>query len=267
MEPAAASSPAPDVDREWRRVGRVAGYMAGAGFFVATLLYLLDATGALGSDPDYHQTSAGPVQDEANFWVAYFAHKHHVLWDIVARDTLFPVAFVALAVVAVAVRRLVGPDDPRAQLLTLFFALGGLVSALSDLVYLGAAEYWRVTGWSAQPPERMLAIGRSSETIERLTVWIEPAGFIILAAGLVALGRLCRARAELPSLLGPLCEVEALLLVGISLSGVLHADTAYDVFSLLTGALIGPAVGLWLGRHLGGATSGRRRTWSPESAR
>jgi hypothetical protein len=266
VEPAGAASPAQDADREWCRVGRVAGYVAGTGLFVATLLYLLDATGALGSDPDYHQTSAGPVQDEANFWVAYFAHKHDVLWDIVARDTLFPVAFVALAVVALAVRRLIGPDDPSAQLLTLFFALGGLVSALSDLVYLGAAEYWRVTGWSAHPAARMLAIGRSSETIERLTVWIEPAGFIILAAGLLALGRLCRARAELPSALGPLCGLEALLLVGISLSGVLHADTAYDVFSLLTGALIGPAVGLWLGRHLG-ATSGRRRTWSPESAR
>ena len=267
MELAAAAAPAPDVDRAWRRVGRAAGYVVGAGLFVATLLYLLDATGALGSNPDYHATDAGPTQDEANFYVAYFAHKHHILWDIVARDTLFPVAFVALAVVALAVRRLVGTDDPRAQLLTLFFVVGGVISALSDLVYLGAAEYWRITGWSPRPPERMLAIGRSSEAIERVTTWLEPAGFVVLAAGLVALGRLCRARAELPSRLALVVEVEALLLLGVSIAGAMHADTAYDVFSLLTGALVGPAVGLWLGFHLGRATSGRCRRWSPGSAR
>ena len=162
---------------------------------------------------------------------------------------------------------LVGPDDPRAQLLTAFFALGGIVSALSDLIYLGAAEYWRVTGWSATPPERMLAIGRASESIERLTVWIEPAGFVLLAAGLVCLAQLCRDRTELPSALGLVAGLEALLLIGISLTGVLHADTAYDVFSLLTGALVGPAVGAWLGRHLGRATYGTLRTSSPESAR
>jgi membrane protein DedA with SNARE-associated domain len=34
----------------------------------------------------------------------------------------------------------------------------------------------------------------------------------------------------------------------------MQADTAYNIFSLLTGALIGPAVGLWLGRHLGRPT-------------
>ena len=48
-----------------------------------------------------------------------------------------------------------------------------------------------------------------------------------------------------------------LLLVGIAVAGVMQSDTAYNIFSLLTGALIGPAVGLWLGWHLGRpATSG-----------
>jgi hypothetical protein len=43
----------------------------------------------LGADPSFHKTAARPLQDEANFWVAFFAHKHHILWDIIARDTLF----------------------------------------------------------------------------------------------------------------------------------------------------------------------------------
>jgi hypothetical protein len=254
VELAATAAPVSDVDRAWRSVGRTAGYVVGVATFVATVLYLIDALGALGSDPDYHPTAAGPTQDEATFYVAYFAHKHHVLWTIIARDTLFPVAFVALGVVALAIRRLVGPDDPRGQLLTLFFVIGGTISALSDLVYLGAAEYFRVTGWSARPPELMTAIGRSSEAIERLTVWLEPAGFVVLAAGLLALGRLCRARIELPSRLALLAELEALLLLGVSVAGVMHSDTAYDVFSLLTGALVGPALGLWLAVVLGRAS-------------
>lgn len=260
MELAAAGVPESDVERAWRRVGRTSGYVVAGGLLLATVLYLLDATHASGADPSYHATAAGPLQDEANFWVAYFAHKHHILWDIIARDTVFPVAFVALAVVALAIRRLVGSEDPRVQLLTLFFVLGGVVSALSDLLYLAVAEYWRVTGWSVTPPERMVAIGRSSETIEHLTVWIEPAGFVLLAAGLVCLTQLCRARAELPSALGVVAGVEALLLVGIAIAGVTHADTAYNVFSLLTGALVGPAVGAWLGWHLGRSTFGRPRT-------
>jgi uncharacterized membrane protein YraQ (UPF0718 family) len=267
VELAAAPVPEPRLDRAWARVGRVSGYVVAGGLLLATILYLLDATNALGAGPSYEATDAGPVQDEANFFVAYFAHQHHILWDIIGRDTIFPVAFVALAVVAVAIRRLVGLDEPGAQLLTVFFVIGAVVAALSDLIYLGAAEYWRVTGWSAQPPERMLAIGRSSEAIEGLTTWIEAAGFVILAAGLVCLGRLCRSRIELPSKLGLVADVEALLLVGIAIAGAMHAETPYDVLSLVTGALIGPAVGLWLGLHLGRVTPERRRTSAPEWAR
>jgi membrane protein DedA with SNARE-associated domain len=38
----------------------------------------------------------------------------------------------------------------------------------------------------------------------------------------------------------------------------MQADTAYDVFSLLTGALVGPLVAFWLGRHLGEAEPAAR---------
>lgn len=49
-------------------------------------------------------------------------------------------------------------------------------------------------------------------------------------------------------------NLEALLLVGIALAGVMQADSAYDIFSLLPNVLIGPpAVAVWLGWHLGRA--------------
>ena len=267
MELAAAPVPDSRLDRAWARVGRASGYFVAGALLVATILYLLDALNALGAGPSYEATEAGPVQDEATFFVAYFAHKHHVLWTIIGRDTLFPLAFVGLAVIAVAIRRLVGLDEPAGQLLTVFFVIGGVFAALSDLITLGAAEYWRVTGWSAQPPDRMLAIGRSSEALEHLTVWIEAAGFVVLAAGLVCLGRLCRSRVELPSRLGWLADLEALLLVGIAIAGPIHTETPYDALSLVTGAVVGPAVAFWLGLHLGRVTSERFRTSSPVLAR
>jgi hypothetical protein len=241
----------------WRRIGRSAGYVTGIGLFVGTLLFLLDALDALGASPHYHATAAGPMQDEADFWVAYFAHQHHILWDVITRDSLFPLAFVALIVLSLAVRNLVGYERPQAQLMVMFFVVGGIVSALSDLLYLGGTEYWRVTGWSAEPPARMVAVGRSSSAVAALTRWPEAAGFLVLAAGLVCLGLLARARAELPSRLAVLVNVEALLLVGIAVAGVMQADTAYNIFSLLTGALIGPAVGIWLGWHLGRSATTR----------
>ena len=234
----------------WTTVSRVSGYVAGVGLFVGTLLFLLDATHALGDDPQYHSTAAGPLQDEANFWVALFAHKHHILWDIIARDTLFPLAFVALIVLSLGIRRAVRNERPEVQLMTTFFMIGGVISALADLIFLAGSDFWRVTGWSAHPPERMVAVGRSTEALNALTRWPEAAGFVILGAALLCLGRLCSTRPELPSRLGLLVNLEALLLIGIALAGVFASDTAYNIFSLLTGALIGPAVALWLGWHL-----------------
>jgi hypothetical protein len=221
------------------------------GLFVGTLLFLFDATHVLGADPSFHKTGAGPLQDEANFWVAVFAHKHHILWDIIARDTLFPLAFVALMALALAAREAVGQRRPEGQLMTMFFVVGGTVSALADLIYLAGTDYWRVTGWSAHPAAGMVAVGRSVDTLAALTTWPEAAGFVLLAAALACLGRLCGTRTPLPARLAPLAYLEALLLIGIALAGVTKADTAYNIFSLLTGAIVGPALALWLGLHLG----------------
>src|SRR5438093_3611957 len=80
--------PEPAGTEAWHRIGRSSGYIAGVALFAGTLLYLLDALDALGASPDYHATAAGPMQDEADFWVARFAHQHHILWDIIARDSL-----------------------------------------------------------------------------------------------------------------------------------------------------------------------------------
>ena len=82
-------------NRGWPGVGRVAGYVSASALLVATILYLLDATNALGAN-NYTFSGGSPIRDEAGYWAAQFAHQHDILWDIIARDTLFPLAFMAL---------------------------------------------------------------------------------------------------------------------------------------------------------------------------
>lgn len=244
---------ADDAVRAWRRVARASGYIAATSLLAGTVLFLLDALNALGAGPDFHDTGR-PLQDEANFWVALFAHQHHILWDVILRDTLFPLAFVTLIVLMLAMRALAPTARPAGQLLVGFFLVGGVVSALSDLIYLGNTDFWRVTGWNPRPAARMVAVGRDTEAVNALTRWPEAAGFVVLAAGLLCLGLLCRRHASLPSTLGFAAFLEALLLVGIAIAGVAESDPAYNIFSLLTGALVGPLVAGWLGWHLGRTT-------------
>jgi hypothetical protein len=253
---------ATETSASWRRIGRIAGYLSGAGFLIGTILYLLDATNVLGVN-DYHSSGAPTVQNEANYWVSQFAHQHSILWDIIARDTIFPLAFMALFVLALAVRAVVPAGSPTVQLMVGFFLIGSVIAALADLLYLGATDYWRLTGWDGIPDTSIVAVGRSEQAIESLTRWPEAAGFFALAAALICLGNLCRSEAALPARLATVVYVEAALLVGIALAGIMQTDTAYSVFSLATGALIGPAVTLSLGWHLGSTARMRAR---PEPA-
>jgi hypothetical protein len=106
-----------------------------------TVLYLLDATGLLGPGPIYRRTGAGPLTDQATFYAAYF--RHHIVWDIIARDTILPVAYLALIITALAVRDRAGPGRPEGQVLVASFLVGGVFSILADLTFLAAAQYWR----------------------------------------------------------------------------------------------------------------------------
>ena len=232
-------------------MGRAAGYIAGSALLAGTVLFLLDAAGLLGPGPVYRPTGAGPLMDQATFWAAYFAHQHHIVWDIIARDTILPVAYLALIVAALAVRNRTGPRHPEGQLLVTSFIVGGVLSILANLTFLAAAEYWRQTGWPARPAAIMVAAGQTVQGIQTLTHWPEAFGFAVLACGLVALGRLCGKHRTFPASLGALAYLEALLLAGIAVTGLIPYDAGYNWLSLAAGAVAGPALALWLGTRLG----------------
>src|SRR5262249_23292839 len=228
-----------------------AGYIAGSALLAGTVLFLLDAAGLLGTGPAYRPTSAGPLVDQATFYVAWFGHQHQIVWDIIARDTILPVAYLALIIAALAVRNRTGPGDPAGQFLVTLFVVGGTFSILADLTFLAAAEYWRQTGWPVHPAESAIAAGQTVQGIQALTVWPEAFGLAILACGLAALGRLCGRHRVFPATLGTLAYLEGLLLLGIAVTGLIHFDAGYSWLSLAAGAIAGPVLSIGLGPILG----------------
>ena len=173
------------------------------------MLFILDAAGLLGSGPGYRPTGAGALMDQATFYAAYFAHQHDIVWDIIARDTILPVAYLALIAAALAVRNRTGPGHPEGQFLVTSFLVGGILSIVADLTFLAAAEYWRQTMWPVRPAASTVAVGRTVQGIQTLTHWPEAFGFAVLAGGLVALGRLCGKDRIFPAPLGALAYLEA----------------------------------------------------------
>jgi hypothetical protein len=241
-------------DRPWARVGRVAAYVAAVGFFLMTMLYLLDELDLLDSSPRYVRTSAGQLQDEARFWAQVFEHQHRILWDVVIRDMVGPAAFIALIVVGVALRRRSSGDRPERQLLVTFLTAGGLITAISSLLYLGNVEFWRLP-WGPIPPggeTSIVAVGRATTAIDNLTIWPEAFGYVVLALGIVCLGLVLRGERPLSTThLGTLAFVTAGGLAALAIATAMDAETPRSVLSLAVGVVLAPWLCFGLGRAFG----------------
>ena len=240
-------------DRAWKRVGRVAAYAAAIGFLILTVLYLLDVFDVLDPSPEYAATSAGQLQDEAHFWAQMFEHQHAILWDVVARDIAGPVAFVALIVVGVALRRRAPGAGPQRQLMVTLLSAGGVMSAIASLLYLGNVEFWRLP-WGGIPSggeTSIVAVGRATTAIDNVTVWLEAFGFVLVALGLWCLGATVRGSSDMPKRLGSLAYLTSAALLALAIVSAMDADTARSVMSLITGAILAPTLCIWMGSALG----------------
>ncbi len=235
---------------DWAMMARTAGLVAGACLAGQTVLFLLDETGLLAASPDYVETPAGRAADLATYYAAFFAYQHDILWDVAVRDTLGPIAYLALMVLAVSAANVLGPRRVVSQLVVLFFVVGGLLAALSDLMYLTTTTYWRQTGWEATPTADMIAAGRSAEAINALTTYPQYAGFTVLALGLLCVARAARAHLVVGRVVGLLAVALAIALVGIVVAEVARLDTVFQVLALVVGVLLAPAVAIGLGRDI-----------------
>ena len=233
-------------DRSWHRVGRTGAYFAGVAFLAIIVLSLLDSLGALGSVPGYHSTAAGLVADEATYWKGFYAHQHDILWNIFLRDSLQPLAFIAVVLVSLAVLNVVGPRRAAAQIAVAAFALAAVVGCLDGLAWLTMGQYWR-SDWSGANATVMVAVGRDTYAITNLTHQYTQLGNLALAAGLVLLGFLTRPQRLLPFRLRYLAWTGAALLVLSLIVDQTQLDTASNVLTLLS-ALVFPPLLFWIGR-------------------
>jgi hypothetical protein len=241
--------PSASYARDWGRTGAAAGYLAGGALFATTLLFVAEQAGLLADSPTLRRTGAGPAHDIAVYYAALFHYQHQVLWDISLRDCLGPLGFLAVMVVALTVRQAVGPQRPLGHLTALFLQVGALLLILDGVIYLAGTDYWRLSGWTADPPANMIAAGRGLEIVDSVTNFLSMAGYVVLALGLVCLGRLCRTATALPRRLAPFAWAEAAALAGAVVASQLSWGTVFDVLILLVGAVLGPVVMVWLGHH------------------
>jgi hypothetical protein len=221
----------------WPEIVRTAAYISAASFVATTVLYLLDATGVLGSGPTFHRTSAGLLADEDRFFAASFNHQHAIWWDIALRDTLGPVALLSLVVVGLGLANLWGWRRPAIQLLVAAFSFGAVFATVSSLLYLGELGYWRSGDW--RPLTGMATIGRSAEAIDHLSVYPEAFGYALIGLGVLLLTRIGRT-AGLEPRTTALGYAEAACIVGLVVSSVAQLDVSYDVFALVAGIAVGP---------------------------
>jgi hypothetical protein len=213
-------------------------------------LFLLDSLDVLAESPEFQRTTAPIETDMANWYVANFERQHEILWDIAIRDTILPLGFVALVVLSVAAANRVGWYRPAAQLMVLFFAIGGVLHAANDLIYLSELNYWKYSGWTSDPPGPMITVGRATDSIDNLTVFVEAGSYVVLCAAMLCLGRLSSTGPGLPTWLALPAYAEAAGMMLLAVGLAFDIETVFQVGGLATGVLVGPFVVGALGRHL-----------------
>jgi hypothetical protein len=235
----------------WARPAPTVGYVGAASLGIGTLLLLADELDLLADSPDLLRSAAGPEVDRARWYAAFFGHQHDILWSIVLRDALFPVAFLSLMVLALAIASRAGWWRPSVQVTVLLTVVGGVLVIANDMVYLGQVEYWRHDSWSADPPERMNEVGRAAEAVTVATTYLEVAGELVLAGGLATMAMVWRRACRGPAWLARALVVEAAALALLALGIALELDGLQQLSGLVAGLLLGPFLLVVLGRRLG----------------
>jgi hypothetical protein len=230
----------------WGRTAFLAGVISAVGLFLQTALFFLDATGILAFSADYRKTGAGRGEDLATYYVGLFERQHDIVWDVALRDTIGPVAALALMVLALALVRLRGHGRPGPAAWGLVFAVGALLKLLSDVVFLSQLAVYLDSGFTPEFPADIVAVGRTSEAVDALSGYLESVAYLVLAAALVGLAGLLGRR------LSVLARAVALALVVSVLAWVAGWWPVTAVAEALAGIVLAPALLIGVGRSLAG---------------
>jgi hypothetical protein len=246
-----------EIDPAWGRTARTWGVLGGIAFVIATVAYLAEATGLLGSSPVYAPTTAGQLVDEAAFHVAAFAYGQLVQWDYWLRDGLYFFAYLALIPLGLGLREAAGPRRVAPQLAAAFLTVAAIFGCMNAFQTFVMADYWKNSGWEAVPATIMVAVGRDLDVMNELTRWDGIASYAALAIALYYVGRTCRSSVALPRWLGAVAFAGAAILIGLAIvSQIPDTDAIFNVLGFAIGAVVAPLVTIGLGVHIARAASG-----------
>ncbi len=253
-----SGTPVAEFDPAWSQTARLWGVFAGIAFVVATVAFLVEATGLLAASPVYTATAAGPVADEATFFVAVFAYQQKVLWDFVLRDGLYFFAYLALIPLGLGLREVAGRRRAAPQLAAAFLIVAAIFGCMNAFQTFIEVDYWRNSGWDQAPATVMVAVGRDVDLMSGVTRWDGIASYAALAIALYYVGRACRATVAMPGWLGLLSYVGAAILAAMTIvSLVPDTDAVFNVLSLAIGVLVAPFFTIGLGVTIARAASSR----------
>lgn len=245
------------LDSGWATAARGWGLFSGIAFAVATVAYLVEATGLIGSAPTYTSTAAGQLQDEATYWAAFFAYRHDTLWDYVLRDGLFFFAFLGFIPLAMAANVATGGRRAAVQIAGAFIAVGAVFGALNAVTFFVDVSWWRGTGWDQVPAALMASIGRGTELMDDLSAWCGIASNGALAVGLAYLGYACLTEPALSRRIGwAALATAALEAVTIAVGQIGGLDTIENSLGLVTGVVLAPIIAIGLGLRISSVLSG-----------
>jgi hypothetical protein len=248
IDPGSTIDPASTIGPAWAGTARAWGVFAGIAFAIATAAFVIEATGLLGSSPDFVQTSAGAVADEAVFQAATFAHQQQVLWDYVLRDGLYFFAYLALIPLGLGLREAAGRRRVSPQLAVVFLGVAAVFGAMNAFETLVMVDYWRNSGWESIPPTTMVAVGRDMGLMDGLTRWAGIASYAVLALALYYVGRTCRTSVAMPGWLGLVSFAGAAILVLLTAVSIVPGmDGLFNLLGLVIGIVIAPAFTIGLG--------------------
>ena len=245
------------IDPAWGRTARTWGVFGGIAFAVATVAYLLEATGLLATSPVYAPTSAGQLVDETAFHVAAFAYGQLVQWDYWLRDGLYFFAYLALIPLGLGLREVVGPRRVAPQLAAAFLTVAAIFGCMNAFQTFVMVDYWKNSGWETVPATIMVAVGRDLDVMNELTRWDGIASYAALAIGLYYGGRACRSSIVLPNWLGVVAYAGTLILIGLTIVSLIpDTDAIFNVLGFAIGAVVAPIFTVGLGIHVARAASG-----------
>ena len=232
----------------WTRIGTVAAYVAAAALLTQSLLYVLDASGVLEPQVTFRATSEGLQSDLASYYTAFHERQHRLWWNIAVRDTVGPLGHLAVVVLVLAVRQVLGPGRPKVDLAVLFVSVGALTAAACDVAFLSQIATWRGGGF--RPTPDIVAFGRASEVLDHAVSYVLHASYAVLALGFLCFGAALRSAGPTSARLAGLSYALAAGLLAVVVLRVVGLGAAYEGATAVTGVVLGPALTFLLGRAL-----------------